>query len=211
MNPSLTRPSEENGSSSASLIDGWLRQARQGSPSALGRVLESSRKYLLLMANRALDPDLRAKIGASDLVQDTFVEAQRDFRKFTGTTEEELFQWLTAILTHRLANNVRHYRRTRKRSVDRELPRDVVEVALSRLQDASITPAASMLARDDERRVRLALEGLPEPLRDVLIERTWQRDSFAQIGARHNCSAEAARKLWSRAVRQMQKILHNIK
>src|SRR5262249_45736682 len=39
---------------------------------------EAYRGYLLVLAQRELDPDLRAKGGASDLVQETFLEAQRD-------------------------------------------------------------------------------------------------------------------------------------
>ena len=56
--------------------------ARQGSLDALGRLLESCRNYLLLLANQQLREDLQAKAGGSDLVQDTFLEAQRDFRAF---------------------------------------------------------------------------------------------------------------------------------
>jgi hypothetical protein len=48
-----------------------IRQARGGSAEALGRLLERSRAYLLLIANKGLDADLRSKGGASDLVQQT--------------------------------------------------------------------------------------------------------------------------------------------
>jgi RNA polymerase sigma-70 factor, ECF subfamily len=58
--------------------------ARAGSREALGRALEIHRHYLLAIAERQLDPDLRSKGGASDLVQETFLEAQRDFAQFGG-------------------------------------------------------------------------------------------------------------------------------
>jgi RNA polymerase sigma-70 factor (ECF subfamily) len=48
--------------------------ARKGSREALGRLLETCRPYLLLVANNELDRDLQAKAGASDLVQETFIE-----------------------------------------------------------------------------------------------------------------------------------------
>jgi DNA-directed RNA polymerase specialized sigma24 family protein len=59
-------------------------------------------------------------VGASDLVQDTFLEAHQDFSHFHGTGERELLAWLTKILTNRLCNNVRHYRGTLKRDIERE-------------------------------------------------------------------------------------------
>ena len=55
-----------------------LAAARAGSREALGRVLESCRGYLLLIAQQELDPALQARGGASDLVQQTFLEAQAD-------------------------------------------------------------------------------------------------------------------------------------
>ena len=53
-----------------------LAAARTGSSEALGQALQACRGYLLLLAERELDPDLRAKGGASDVVQETFLEAQ---------------------------------------------------------------------------------------------------------------------------------------
>ena len=55
--------------------DGLLVAARRGSREALGNALEACRRYLLAIASRELDPDLRGKGGASDLVQETFLEA----------------------------------------------------------------------------------------------------------------------------------------
>jgi RNA polymerase sigma-70 factor (ECF subfamily) len=191
-------------------IEQWIREAKLGSQSSLGHVLGESRKYLLMVANRSLGPELRVKLAASDLVQDTFVEAQRDFGQFKGTTEEELLQWLTAILAHRLSNQVRHWRTCQKRSIDREVPHDVVDVALSQLRDDSITPSAALITQDEVRRLRLALAQLEPPLRSILLERNWNRSSFAEIGAVRGCSAEAARKQWSSALRKLKEALDDV-
>src|SRR5262245_50318676 len=103
-------------------VAGWLPAARAGSQEALGLALEACRNYLLLIAERELDPDLRAKGGASDLVQETFLEAFRDFSRFHGTSEVELLAWLRQLLLHNLANFARRYRDTAKRQVGREVP-----------------------------------------------------------------------------------------
>src|SRR5829696_9456278 len=97
-----------------------LAAARGGSPEALGDALEACRAYLLKIAEADLDPALRAKGGASDLVQQTFLEAQRDFGRFAGGSEEELLAWLRQLLRNNLANFARDYRRTGKRRLDRE-------------------------------------------------------------------------------------------
>src|SRR6516165_3274940 len=80
-------------SSPASDAERWLPAAQAGSKEALAQMLEACRGYLLLIATQELDPALRAKGGASDLVQETILEAFRDFGRFQGG-EEELLAWL---------------------------------------------------------------------------------------------------------------------
>src|SRR5215472_18934808 len=99
-----------------------LAAARAGSREALGQALEAFRGYLLLLAQEDLDPELRAKGGASDLVQDTFLEAQRDFGQFHGASVDELRAWLRRLLLNNMANFTRQYRERAKREVRREVP-----------------------------------------------------------------------------------------
>src|SRR5260370_27853733 len=97
----------------------WLTSARAGSREALGQALDCCRNYLLKVAQRELDPDLRAKGGASDLVQETFLEAQRDFAQFQGSSEVELRAWLSRLLV----NNVCNFSRRLREPPQRPLPR----------------------------------------------------------------------------------------
>lgn len=188
----------------------WLRAARDGSSSALGHVLDAARKYLLVVANRSLDDKLKVKVPASDLVQDTFVCAFRGFQEFRGETEQEFYGWLMAIMANRLSDRVKHFRKTQRRNIDFELPPASVDAAFSRLRDEAVTPGARLVSNDEQRRVRLALEQLKEPYRTVLIERTWHGASFAEIGAQLGCTADAARKTWTRAVYAMEQLLAEI-
>jgi len=205
--PAPIDPADDRESVPLVQVDEWIREAQRGSSSAVGRVLESARKYLLLMANRAMDADLRRKVAASDVVQDTFVHAGRDFDKFRGKTEQELFAWLTAILEHRISTTARRYRTARKRTILREATIECADDALARVRDTADTPGTALMARDEELRIRQAIEKLSGPMREVLIERTWRRTSFVEIGQRRGISADGARKLWGRAVRQLRKFL----
>jgi RNA polymerase sigma-70 factor (ECF subfamily) len=85
------------------------------------RGLERFRSYLLLLARVRLDPMVRAKVGASDVVQQTLLEAHRDRDQFRGRTVEEQAAWLRAVLARNLANVLRDLRRD-KRDVAREQP-----------------------------------------------------------------------------------------
>src|SRR6516225_2720280 len=123
-----------NAGSPANVIkwEEWLAAARGGAPETLGQLLEACRQYLLLVANQHLAPDLQRKFGASDVAQETFLEAQRDFGAFHGRSEEELLAWLRRILLNNLANLTRGYRGTDKRQVAREVP--LAEAAPGELQ-----------------------------------------------------------------------------
>ncbi len=187
----------------------WLLPAQNGSSEALGRVLQMCRQYLLLVANRELDLVLQAKIGPSDLVQDTLLEAQRDFGSFHGTTEADVRAWLRRILLNNVANVRERYRSTYKRDIGREVPLDR---ALERSGQAALVdhePSPSGRALASERRATLerALAQLPENYREALRLRHQENHSFAEIGRHMSRSSEAARKLWSRAVDELRKIL----
>jgi RNA polymerase sigma-70 factor (ECF subfamily) len=83
------------------------------------RDLERFRSYLLLLARVRLDPLVQAKVGASDVVQQTLLEAHRDRARFRGQTVGEQAAWLRQILARNLANVLRDLRRD-KRDVARE-------------------------------------------------------------------------------------------
>lgn len=182
-----------------------IEQAHAGSNTASGRLLEGCRRYLLLIANDALDSGLRPKGGASDLVQDTFILAQRDFARFKGTTEQELLAWLKKILVHRVANNARSYG-TDKRKVDREISLDL-DAGFWRpaLGEVLSGPADVALDRDEQAaRLTAAVARLPKHLREVIEMRTWQQLSFPEIAARLEINSDAVRKQWARAVQRLR-------
>lgn len=184
-----------------------LDQARQGSSAAFGILLESLRPYLLLLADRQLDARLRAKGGASDLVQETCLAACADRSAFRGHSVEELRHWLEHILQHRLANLNRTFRHTRKRSLQ-------CEVAFSALLAPSLsdpglidphpTPHRVAVHHEELQALQAAFHQLPELPRQILLLRFQQQLSFEEIAHRLNHSVDAVRKQGARAIQRLQ-------
>jgi RNA polymerase sigma-70 factor, ECF subfamily len=191
-------------------VDECLRAARAGSRDALGRALEACRHYLLHIAREELDSVLQAKASASDLVQETFLEAQRDFPRFQGRTEAELLAWLRQALLHNLANLARHYRATAKRQVQREVQLAPGSNGASELADAGPTPSARLQASERQQQVERALARLPADYREVILLRNQVRHSFEEVGRLMHRSADAARRLWSRAIERLQAELEEV-
>lgn len=187
-----------------------LGQARGGVSPALGELLESYRKYLLWLADHELAADLRAKAGASDLVQETFVRAQQGFDRFRGHSPHEFKGWLRKILLHNLANLHRDYLATEKRDVSKETPLETggaFEDQIVTFADADPSPSSVLRHDEESDRLKSAIDALPDDYRLVIQLRYWRRLTFGEIGQQMNRSTESARKLWARAFARLEKEL----
>lgn len=190
-------------------IRALLAAARGGTPDAIGQVFEFARAHLLRLADRELPDDLRPKISPSDLVQETAVDAHRDFGRFVGTTPEELFAWLRGILRHNVVDAVRRYRDTLKRDTTREL--SLASASLRRAGDAIPelpgSPDGSAIRREEAAALNLALARLPPHQRRVLELRYWHGLSFVAMAPQVGLSPDAVRKLWYRALERLNEEL----
>src|SRR5205807_263120 len=102
-----------------------LQEARAGDANTLGQLLEMYRRYLSLLARVQIGQRLQGKVDAEDLVQETFLEAHRNFPRFRGVGEAQLVRWLRQILAAKLADLLRHYLGTQGRDV--RLEREIVD------------------------------------------------------------------------------------
>jgi|RhiMethySRZTD1v2_1073278.scaffolds.fasta_scaffold283377_2 RNA polymerase sigma-70 factor (ECF subfamily) len=186
-----------------------LTAARAGSADALGTALDACRAYLLIVAERELHPAVRAKGGASDLVQQTFLEAHRDFGRFHGDSQEELLAWLRQVLRNNLANFTRQHLQTKKRQADLEvrLGSGTAGAGESRLAGSGATASRLAMAGEDAAALEAAMAQLPDDYRQVLTLRYQEGRSFEEIAQRIGRSANAARKLWARAVERLEREL----
>lgn len=185
----------------------WLSAARAGDSDALGRALESCRNYLLLIADQEMDQRLKAKGGASDIVQQTFMEAQQAFGRFDGVSEQELLAWLRRMLLNNVANFRRHWVETDKRKLDLEIPiygGNTSGTGNSWLPDGGLTPSREMMVDERDRSLNALIAKLPDDYQQVLNLRYREERSFDEIATMMNRSANAVRKLWARAVERLQ-------
>ena len=190
-----------------------LSEARHGSRDALGQILDTQRNYLLSIAQTELGMDLQAKGGASDLVQDTFLEAQRDFQHFGGASSGELRAWLRQLLLHHVGKFARRYRTTRKRRIAREFRLHETGANIAGQTDIATSqpsPSDHAIAHEQADVVKQALQRLPEDYQRVITLRYQEHHSFDDIGRIMGRSVNAVRKLWARAVEQLQHELEGL-
>lgn len=182
-----------------------IAEARAGSAAAIGSLLEAARAYLLMQADTNLPASLRAKLGPSDIVQETAINAHRNFASFRGNTRAELYAWLRTILENNVVDAVRRFEMTHKRDTNREERLSVVvdRAGLLPLGVDGTTPERSAIRREDAAIVREVLAGMPADHATVLRLRYWEGLTFPEIAVRIGRSEDAARKLWYRALARL--------
>jgi RNA polymerase sigma-70 factor (ECF subfamily) len=187
-----------------------IQEARAGMDAVLGPLLDLYRNYLRLLARLEIGRRLQGKLDASDLVQETFLEAHRHFARFQGTSEPQLVSWLRQILAAKVANLLRHYLGTQGRDVrlERELATDLDNSsrALGEKLIASLSsPSQQAMQREQVVLLADALERLPTDYREVIILRHLEGASFPEVARRMERSVDSVQKLWLRALARLRR------
>jgi RNA polymerase sigma-70 factor (ECF subfamily) len=189
-----------------------LHRAQAGDGVALGLLLQGYHPYLTLLARLQIGRRLQGKADASDVVQETFLEATRSFAHFRGTTEAELVAWLRQILAMNLADLVRRYVGTRRRDVrmERDLAAELDQS--SRLLDRGLiggqsTPSQEAAKREQAVRLAEALDQLPDDYREVIILRHLEGLGFAEVASRLGRTVDSVKNLWARALGRLRRSL----
>jgi RNA polymerase sigma-70 factor (ECF subfamily) len=194
--------------------DALVRRARGGDQQAMTELLGMYRNYLSLLARVHVDTDLRAKADPSDVVQETLMQATRDFAQFRGETEAEFVAWLRQIMANTSATMVRKYKGTKRRDVGRE---HSLEQQLNRTSMAlggllaARDPAPSRIASRKEDVVVLAdaLAQLPDDHREVLVLHHLEGLALAEVAQRMGRSLDAIKGLRTRAFLKLRTLLRD--
>jgi RNA polymerase sigma-70 factor (ECF subfamily) len=189
-----------------------LQEAQAGDAATLGRLLEMYRRYLALLARVQIGQRLRGKVDASDLVQETFLEAHRNFARFRGTSEAELVRWLRQILAANLVDLFRRYLGTQGRDI--RLEREIENA----VDQSSVMLEGGLIARESspshqasrrEQAVLLAdaLAQLPDDYREVLILRHLEGRTFPAVARCMGRSLDSVQKLWMRGLARLRQVM----
>lgn len=196
-------------------VDRLFASARNGSSSCLGRLLTLYNNYLKLLITAQLDSRLRPRVSASDIVQETFFEAHRDFAQFRGKSTGEFVAWLRRILVNNMLRVVEQHLMAEKRDVRREVSLEQLgrrlEQSTARLETllavSGDSPSGCAQRREDEIMLADALAELPADYRDVIVLRHIEGLQFEAVAQRMERSPGAVRMLWLRALKKLRETI----
>jgi RNA polymerase sigma-70 factor (ECF subfamily) len=187
-----------------------IAAASRGGDERLGRLLALYRNYLRLLARIEIGGKLQAKVDASDLVQETMLEAHKGFSQFRGATEAEFTAWLRQIMAGVLCGQLRRYFGTQKRDIhlERTLRETLDNSSMlfeKGLVDIQSSPSQQAARREQAVLLADALENLPQDYREVLVLRHMEGLTFPDIANRMERTQDSVEKLWVRGLARLRK------
>jgi RNA polymerase sigma-70 factor (ECF subfamily) len=189
-----------------------LEQAQHGDREALGHLLEAQRAALHRLAERQLQGRIAVRVDASDVIQQTFLEAYRSFAQFAGQGPRELAAWLRAILDNKVAATIRDHTLLQKRNLGREQSLDDSGGEGSPLkQEVDVgfsTPSQKAIRDEEAERLSRALNTLPADQREAVRLRHLEGWALADIAAHLGRSTAATAGLIKRGMHALRRQLH---
>jgi RNA polymerase sigma-70 factor, ECF subfamily len=177
------------------------------------RSLDEFRSYLLLLARLQLDGGTRNRIDASDIVQQTLLEAHAKMGQFQGDNSA-LAAWLRQALVNNLRDAWRALRKG-KRDIRREQSlEDAITQSSARLQGMLAAPSApdgspsqQAVRNEDLLRLADALTQLPEGQREALVLHHLQGCSLTTTANRMGRTDAAVAGLLHRGLKKLREIM----
>lgn len=164
---------------------------------------DEMRPLLLALANESLCRDIQSKVGASDIVQQTMIEAFQHAQTFKPEDDRHIFNWLSKILLHNLRDVAKAFRLAKKRSVHRER-------RLASEGDLVDTKAVThpLEVEEDLALLGSALNRLPHAHQQILTWRYHQQLTFREIAELVGRNEDAVRMQVKRAIRRLAREMH---
>lgn len=190
-----------------------LDLAREGREDALGDLLERYRGYLRVIAERRVHGALAKRVNASDIVQETFLDACRDFTSFRGQHEEDFGAWLNRILDHNLAEAARRHIAVAKRSALREQSMPAADddgtIAWNEAACQQSSPSKRLMRGETAIRLAQALEELAPDQREAVRLRHLEGCTLAEISRTMGRSEVAVAGLIKRGLQALRGIVRD--
>jgi RNA polymerase sigma-70 factor (ECF subfamily) len=186
-----------------------LARAAAGDPSAAAQLLARHRDKLSEFVEAHLDPMLRTRVDASDVVQEAQLEASRRLPDFLARRPMPFRLWLRRMAYERLLMLRRQHVDAARRSVEREvhLPDRSSLVLAQNIIDPGGSPSKGLHLQEQAQRVQQALSQLKEANREVLLMRHYDGLSYDEIACIVGIEAATARKRAGRALVRLHSIL----
>lgn len=194
-------------------VDARLEKAIAGDESAMVELFDEHRTRLKRMVELRMNPKLRGRIDASDVLQEAYLDLAKQLPNYAANPTIPFFVWLRRITGQRLMMLYRHHIGAAKRTAKMEVGifnggPEASSVHLATQLVGQLTTVTEAALRD-ERQSKLmeVLNELDSVDREIVALRHFERLSIGEIAAQHEISEAAAGMRHLRALRKLKQLL----
>jgi RNA polymerase sigma-70 factor (ECF subfamily) len=186
-----------------------LKRAREGDKEAVDLLLSRYRDRLRQMVAMRIDPAIHPRVDASDIVQETLIEANRRMSEFLDRKPMPFELWLRKTAIERLIMERRKHHGAAGRSVTREipLPENSSMLLADRLLARDPSPSQSINRREAARAIQRALAKLSDQDREIVLMRWIEGLCYSDIASVLGIEEATARKRHGRILIRLHRML----
>jgi RNA polymerase sigma-70 factor (ECF subfamily) len=190
-----------------------VERAKSGDASAFEELFKRHRVRLRKAIAIRMDRRVAARVDASDVIQETYMEAFRRFPNYLKQEKLPFYTWIYWIASQKLIGVHRRHLGAEKRSVQYEAPHMPVDSSaelVSGLIGRLPSPSPELARKELAERLRMALGYLSTTERDLILWRHFENLSARDIARLLDITEAATYKRYVRAVEHLRKILKDL-
>jgi RNA polymerase sigma-70 factor (ECF subfamily) len=191
-----------------------VERARAGDGDALNEIFTRHRGRLRRMVEVRLDWRLQARLDASDVIQEAYLEAAGRLDEYLREPKLPLFLWLRLVVGERLLKLQRHHLGAQMRDAGREvsiyrqaLPAASSAALAAQLLGKETSPTQAILRAERMLRLQQAINSLDPTDREVLALRHFEELTRAETAQALGIEEAAAAKRYVRALKRLKDLL----
>ncbi len=188
-----------------------LKRAQLGDQACFESLFQRHRAKLRRAIELRLDRRVAARVDASDVLQETYLEAFKRLPKYLQQQGMPFYLWLCWIAREKVLALHRRHLGAEKRTVTHETPllpadRSATFVSIV-IAGHEPSPSQALAKAELTERLRLALGQLDDDERDLILWRHFEQLSARDMAQLLQISEAAAGKRYIRAVKRLRTIL----
>ena len=179
----------------------------------LSTLLEHHRPRLRRMVEMRMHPQVRARVDASDVLQEAYIEVTRRVGEYVADPQIPFFLWMRRMTGQRLMKTHRFHLDAQRRDVRRQasvgrlVPDASMAAMLDHLDGARTTPATAAARVELRDRIKLVLDDMSETDREVLCMRHFEDMTNEEVATELGLGKHAASKRYIRALQRLRQLV----
>ncbi len=197
--------------------DEMLLRIKGGDDQAMAELFSQHRPRLWRMAHFRLDPRLRGRVDADDILQEAYIEAAKRLHHFRNESTTSFFVWLRMIVMQTLIDVHRRHLGAKMRNAEREMPlaahqySQTTTVSLAAHLVGHLTSPSQAVMREELYNRLESTIGEMDPIdREVLALRHFEELTNGEVAEVLGIQQDAASIRYVRAIRRLRDILSKV-